>query len=454
MNNNNAYNSNPPADQPGLNLSLTPLKAAIRTSGEGELEVLLRVQAPVVPHRRVQRTPLSIALVIDRSGSMGGDRITAAKACAQDLIQRLHSQDEVSLVVYDTEVDVLLPLMPASQARDHVRAALQGVQARGSTDLHSGWLRGAQQLAGRTASERLCRVILLSDGQANEGIVNDAEICRQVAQLAQAGVSTTTVGLGEGFNESLMTAMAEAGQGNALYGDRAQDLAEPFDAEIGLLSHLAWRDVQLVHGSATGKWRLLNDYAKTADGAWALPSIADGSEAWALFTVPMDSAANAQRRSRQNMALHVTVTARDADGRAFEFKASLPRLPEVDEATWASLPADPLVARRVAEVRSAQLQKQARAAVERGDWAEGERLLRQVEALAADQPWVMSMVAHLRELMQRRDRARFGKEAMYSANRMSKRIAEVDESAHFDVAMEELKPSYMRKKTVQGRGQV
>ncbi len=441
-----------PTTPPALNVSLTPLKPAIRAAGEGELEVLLRVQAPAVPGQQVQRTPLSLALVIDRSGSMSGANIAAAKACALDLVQRLHSQDEVCLVAYDTEVDVVLPLMAAGQAGQHIRPALNSFDARGGTDLHGGWLKGAQQLAGRTGADRLCRVILLSDGQANEGETRIHRICEQVAQLAQAGISTTTVGLGEGFNEALMTAMAEAGQGNALYGDRAEDLAEPFDAEIGLLSHLAWRDVRLVPGSATGKWQLLNDYSKTADGAWALPSIAQGSEAWALFTVPMDSAANAQRRSRQGMALHVTITARDAEGRAIEVKASLPALPEVDEATWASLPADALVARRVAEVRSAYLQKKARTAVERGDWAEAERLLKQVEELAAEQPWVLSMVAHLRELMQRRDRARFGKEAMYSAHRMSTRISETDEAVMFDATMELVKPAYLRRKAVQGRG--
>jgi len=66
---------------------------------------------------------------------------------------------------------------------------------------------------------------------------------------------------------------------------------------------------------------------------------------------------------------------------------------------------------------------------------------------------VMSLVAHLRELMQRRDRVRFGKEAMYAAHRMSKRISETDEGVMFDATMELVKPAYLRRKAVQGRGQ-
>lgn len=239
----------------------------------------------------------------------------AAKACALDLVKRLQSEDEVSVVVYDDVVEVLLPLAARNVAWDKLAALLAAVSEGGSTDLHGGWLKGAQQLDPRTAANRMCHVILLSDGQTNHGETAADRICEQVKLLAQSGVSTTTVGLGEGFNASLMTAMAVAGQGSALYGDRSEDLAGPFDAEISLLSHLAWRDVRLVAGSATSRWKLRNDYAKHVEGAWSLPAIANASEAWAVFSVPMESAARAQMRSRQGMALHVTVTAHDKHGR-------------------------------------------------------------------------------------------------------------------------------------------
>jgi Ca-activated chloride channel family protein len=435
-----------------MEISLTPLKPAIRANGKGDLDILLRVKAPATPGATVARTPLSLALVIDRSGSMNGARLAAAKACAADLVNRLHGDDEVNIVIYDTEVDVLLPLMPASQARDQIQRSLASFDAGGSTDLHQGWLVGAKQLAGRTGSNRLCRVILLSDGQANHGITQEDEICTQVRGLAQAGVSTTTVGLGEGFNESLMTAMAVAGQGNALYGERAEDLAEPFDSEIGLLSHLAWRDVRLLVGSATSRWKLRNDYAAVGEHLWSMPSIAEGAEAWAVFTAPMDSVARAQTRSRQGKALHVTVTARDGEGRLHEVKASLSVLPEVDEAQWNALPEDELVARRVTEVRAADLQDEARAAVQRGDWERAEALLKQVEELAQDNEWLQGTVAQMKRLLERRDRVRFGKEVMYASYSMKRRLTEVDEMAEFSESRESVKAAYLRRKVEQGRG--
>jgi Ca-activated chloride channel family protein len=436
---------------PNMEVSLTPRKPAIRANGKGDMDVLLRVKAPATPGATVARTPLSLALVIDRSGSMKGDRLAAAKASAADLVNRLHGDDEVSIVIYDERVDLLLPLMPASQARDQIRRALSSFDAGGSTDLYQGWLMGAKQLAFRTGSNRLCRVILLSDGQANHGITEEDEICTQVCGLAHAGVSTTTVGLGEGFNESLMTSMAVAGQGNALYGERAEDLAEPFDSEIGLLSHLAWREVRLLAGSATSRWKLRNDYAAVGEHLWSMPSIAEGAEAWAVFTAPMDSAARAQTRSRQSKALHVTVTARDGEGRLHEVKASLPVLPEVDEAQWDALLEDKLVARRVAELGAADRQDEARDAVQRGDWSRAELLLRQVEELARDNEWLQGTVAQMKRLLERRDQARFSKEVMYASYSMKQRLAEVDEGAEFSESLESEKAAYLRRKAAQGR---
>lgn len=437
------------AGGPTLELILTPLKPAVVDDRRRTLDVLLRVvsrgTAPV------RRTPLALSLVIDRSGSMSGSKLAAAKSCVLDLLDRLHPDDEVGIVAYDDRVDTLLELTSASRARSEVGPSLMMLDSRGGTDLHSGWLAGARQVAPRTASERLCRVILLSDGQANQGETDERRIADQVRMLAQSGVTTTTVGLGEDFNESLMTAMAVAGQGNALYGDSAEDLAEPFDSELSLLSHLAWRDVRVTTGSATSRWRLLNGYSRGGDGAWALPSVAAGSEAWACFSAPMDSAVRAQQRSRQGMAFHVTVRARDANGEIHTFKASLPPLPVVDAAAWAVLPEDELVARRLIELKVADLQRRARLAVEANNWGAAEQLLSEVQALAADHPWIQQTVRAMQHLLQQRDRQRIGKELAYASHAMSRRLVEADEGAVFSIVAESAKAVYLRRKEVQGR---
>jgi Ca-activated chloride channel family protein len=210
--------------------------------------------------------------------------------------------------------------------------------------------------------------------------------------------------------------------------------------------------VKVQIGSATSRWELLNDYASTGNGQWSLPSIPANAEAWACFSVRMSSAISAQTRSRQGMALHVTVTARDAQGQEHRFTASLPALPTVDAAAWAQMPAEELVARRLVELESARLQRNVRQAVQRRDWREAEKLLRQVKALAAEHPWIQGTVEQLEELLRRRDHERMEKELAYASFNMSRRVAEVDELASFSAASESAKPAYLRRKSLQGRG--
>ena len=437
------------AQTPSLNVSLTPIKPALRTGSHEPFPVLARLQAP--HSTNLPRVPLSIAIVIDRSGSMAGDKLRAAKDCTQALIQQLQDDDEVSVVTYDTEVDVVLPLTAAADAKTRMGHLLSQFDTGGSTDLHAGWLTGAHQLSAQQRSGRVSRVILLSDGQANHGIVNIDSICEQVKQLAQAGVTTSTVGIGLGFNEELMTAMATAGAGNAMYGDSAQDLAEPFEAEIGLLSHLAWSQVRVRMGSASSRWKMLNDYPSAGDQIWQLPDIANASEAWICFSAPMDSVLRAQQRSQRQQALHITVEALDGNGQSHTFTCSLANLPVIDDAAWQAMAADALVHRRVVELRAAELQRQARAAVQQRQWHTVELLLREIEALAAENPWVQQVVVQMRDLLARRDHQRMEKEILYSAARMSRRLTEVDEAAYLDVNAESEKAAYLRKKTYQGR---
>jgi Ca-activated chloride channel family protein len=158
--------------------------------------------------------------------------------------------------------------------------------------------------AGRDAA---CHVVLLSDGPANAGLTDPARICEQVAALAGAGVTTTTVGLGADFNEDLMTAMAKAGQASAHYGERAVDLAETFEAEIGLLSQLQWRSVEMTITRGPVGIEMLNAYESTGNG-WRMPSVAMGSECWALLRMPMTEAIRVQREKGTVLSIQVQAT--------------------------------------------------------------------------------------------------------------------------------------------------
>jgi Ca-activated chloride channel family protein len=204
----------------------------------GDAAFRIRIQAPALPETQ-RRTPTDVAFVLDRSGSMGGEKIELAKQAVDEACRHLRDEDRAALVVFDNEVDLLQAIEPAtSRVKTNIRMSLVGVDARGGTNLSSGWLAGCRELDPNVginqalAAPRVRRAILLTDGQANDGICDPRELGRHANQLRQMGVGTTTLGLGHGFDEFLLSAMAEAGGGNFQYLRGAEDLREFFEKEL------------------------------------------------------------------------------------------------------------------------------------------------------------------------------------------------------------------------------
>lgn len=427
-----------------MKIVINPIQPALCEAAQ-DFHLLVRLQSE--PAAGFKRTPLNLVLVVDRSGSMDGSKLNEAKRCVIDLMRRMSPADQVGVVQYDDAVDTVMPLSTVEQVGGVIEALVQGITSNGSTDLHAGWLRGGEMLAPHAGREAACHVMLLSDGQANRGLTDTAHICEQVSALAGAGVTTTTVGLGADFNEELMTAMAQAGQGRAHYGERAVDLAETFDAEIGLLSQLQWRSVELSVDGAPAGLEMLNDYGRTRDG-WRMPSVAMGSECWALLRIPMREALRLQRQ--HGTVLAVTVQATDASGERQTFTGKLPALPEVQPAEYEAMQAHELVQRRVHEMTAAQLQLQIRQAALGGDWMQVEQLLTHLETLGRHEPWVAASIAFTRQLMRERDQQRMSKEMLYKSRKMSQRLSSTDEVC-FREADEVEVPAFLRRKMAEGR---
>jgi len=427
-----------------MKIIINPIRPALCDSNQ-DFHVLVRLQSE--PQEGFKRTPLNLGLVVDRSGSMQGPKLREAKRCVIDLIKRMNPEDQVAVVQYDDHVDTVMPLSPVEQVSSLVEDLVRGITANGGTDLHAGWLRGGEMLAPTAGRDATCHVILLSDGQANRGIQTINRICEQVSALAEAGVTTTTVGLGEDFNEELMTAMAQAGHGRAHYGERAIDLAETFDAEIGLLSQLQWRNVEMSILNSADEIKLLNTYQRAGDG-WRMPSIAMGSECWALIRIPMRMAILLQEMHGQ--ALRVKVQAVDAGGLPFTFEGQLPKLPVVLPAQYEAELNHELVERRMNEIAASQIQLQIREAALQGDWPQVEQLFALLETLGRNEPWVAASIAFTRQLIRDRDERRMSKEMLYKSRKMSQRLSSSDEAMFSHQNDIEL-PAFLRRKSTEGR---
>ena len=238
------------AEAATLNLQLDPDRRLVAAGQEQEVVVKIDVNAEA--EARPNRLPLNIAVVIDHSGSMAGAKIEKTKQAAMQLIDQLTTQDTLALVEFDDRVEVLFPSQHVVD-REALKAEVQWIEPGGSTALYAGVEAGGKQLLKiDSRTERINRVILLSDGLANVGPSSTAALKGLGRSLSRQGVSVTTVGVGDDYNEDLMVGLAEASDANYYYVQDAEKLPEIFAKELGCLQTVTARNVQVVITCADG----------------------------------------------------------------------------------------------------------------------------------------------------------------------------------------------------------
>lgn len=433
---------------------ITPLKPALIQGMGQKLPVLIRVQAPDPdPTKKVERKPYHLSLVIDRSGSMSGEPLIEAVRCAKYIVDQLDPTDLASLVVFDNNIRTLAETSAVGD-RKHLYRALAQVRPGGNTNLYGGWKAGMESLLPKATEAALARVILLSDGNANEGETTETvAIASYCAEAASKGVTTSTYGLGRDFNEQLMVEMGKRGAGNHYYGDTAADLFEPFSEEFDLIANLYARHVRLSLAAPHGvKITLLNDYpVEDRDGfpIIGLPDIPWGAEAWALVELEVPAALALESG---NQILQAAVTASTIDGTPIAFQDATLALKAMSSQAWEAVVEDPLVQSRKTELEAGNFLAQARTAAEYGDWEAIQKMIAEAQKRFAGHPWVMEVLAEMAELAKARDSARFRKEALYSSGKMSRRLSAKEEMLA-SMAMEGSSASYLRRKKAQGKAQ-
>jgi Ca-activated chloride channel family protein len=224
------------------------------------------------------RPPLNLAIVVDRSGSMSGDKFAHAKRAALGMVDRLDATDRVALVQYDDYAQVVV----ASTATDvegkaTLRRAIEGLTIGGSTNLHEGLVLGREEVRKGLVAGQVSRVILLSDGQPTVGVQDPAQITDEARSGADKGVRITSVGVGADYNEDLMEAIAEAGRGNYYYVEDTSSLQAVMTGELaGIQATVATAvELRLEPGCAGVELVGVLGYDSTRDGAALVVPMAD-----------------------------------------------------------------------------------------------------------------------------------------------------------------------------------
>jgi Ca-activated chloride channel family protein len=241
----------PPADPPPSSSLLSARATSTHVlRGTSETHIAVTVRAPELAEAR-ERPPVSLSIVIDRSGSMEGKPLADAKAAARHLVERLGPRDRVAIVTYSTGAELIVPLSAAGAAgRAHALQMIDGIDSNGGTNISQGIELGTEALA--PAGDGLRRLVLISDGQANEGLVEPERLAELAAATAAGGTAITSVGVGLDFDERTMSAIAIAGRGRYHFVEDTGQIAALFERELGDLAMTVASDAELVVTAAPG----------------------------------------------------------------------------------------------------------------------------------------------------------------------------------------------------------
>jgi Ca-activated chloride channel homolog len=346
-------------------------RSLVRASSHSTRYALASIVAPRV-ERAHARNPVNVAFVLDRSGSMNGSKIKLARRAVDHALRLLRSDDRFALVVYDSEIDVVVESMPATHsACEHARARLASIEARDSTDLCGGWLAGCEQIARYIEGQGLGRALLLTDGLANQGVTDHEEIVAHARELRRRGVVTSTFGVGADFDERLLQQMADAGAGHFYFIERAEQIPDLLASELGETLEVVASGVTLTIETPTRLHaQVLNKFPSTREPDRLTIQIGDLVSGQELSLVTRLDFPDGQEGDRIAATFNLQAARAQGQGRSVELAWTF-----ASHAACDAQPRNQAVDEAVGQIYAARAQAEAVELNRGGDYAAAERLL-------------------------------------------------------------------------------
>ncbi|MET7378517.1 VWA domain-containing protein [Streptomyces sp. NPDC005526] len=343
-------------DQP-VKLLVVPERTATRNDEVTELDVVLEVRCRIA-EEATGRTggAMNLCLVIDRSGSMSGQKLETAKRSCVEIFRRITGNSLLTVVVFDDEAEVVInPQTP----RDKVEEKLGAIRTGGMTNLSLGWYQGLLELQTHMTDQHYNRLVLLSDGMANRGETKKATLASMASRARDVGITTSTVGIGTDFQEDLLEAVSTASGGRFWYiGDSAIEsiLEEEF---LGALTVAYDRPrVRLDLPAGVKISEELHSLRSSPRGGYGLRSL-KGQD---VFNFAVRLEVDPERVDGESFRIGATLYNDREEVTAAEETVTLAPRPQV-----AATPVHPLVTSVVAQHRAASTDEKLMAGLESGD---------------------------------------------------------------------------------------
>ncbi|MGD9588581.1 MAG: VWA domain-containing protein [Pyrinomonadaceae bacterium] len=347
-----------------ISIHVSPGRPILSAEAVQTVDVLVKISPVSQPPGNSRRPKLNIGIALDRSGSMGGEKMQRAREAAIFLTKELSSTDRFAAVIFDDQVDTLITSQHAEN-KDFLRRSIERIEARGSTALHEGWRQAGLEVSEYIDPSAINRVILITDGLANVGLTDPDRIVDHARGLAEKGVTTSTIGIGRDFNEDLLLRMAEAAGGNGWYVQEPEDMARIFETELSGLLRLIGESVKLEVEPAAGVRvvEVLNDFETDGSGRFVLPNLQAGSPLKVVFRLSVPPREMGTSLDLAAFRLHYTLQGTD-QVEAVSASCSV-TFDSADAA--AAVPANVAVVEAVQMLINARARREMVDAIDRGD---------------------------------------------------------------------------------------
>jgi Ca-activated chloride channel family protein len=241
----------------------------ILESGNSVRYLVVDIDAPSKPTTKT--LPINLALVIDASSSMEGPWLDAAKDAAIGVIRTLRDEDMISVISFSSDVQVHCDgILGTASGKQTAISKIGELRSRDMTNLSAGWLMGAESVAKVMTNihePMVSRVVVLSDGMANRGILQPAELSEHARELLNRGVVSTSVGIGPNYSNIQLQAIADNGGGTLHHASHPNEIIEIVVAEMRGMREVAAEALVLeIRANAAVELDCLSGYALKQTG--------------------------------------------------------------------------------------------------------------------------------------------------------------------------------------------